>query len=86
MLLPRLREVIVTCLPITRDVILLGDTNDETAAAKELLKSRHVKYAEVNGSLREPSPHYQRPTLLVRGIAFQGFEQIKKAINTNRHI
>lgn len=67
------------------DVILLADSTDESVSVRNLLNSRHVKYAEV-GEIRGPSPSYKRPTLLVRGEVFQGLQEIKKAINTNQHL
>lgn len=69
-----------------REVILLTDESKETVAVRELLDERRVSYAEVNGSVGTPAPEYKRPTLLVRGTAFQGLRQIKAAINTNRHL
>jgi len=69
-----------------RDVILLSDDSTETAAVREILNERRVAYAEVNGSVGTPAPRYTRPTLLVRGTAFQGLREIKTAINTNRHL
>lgn len=70
------------------DLILLVDDGKESTDAKVVCAGRQVDCKEVHvSSLSGPiRPDYKIPTLLVRGKAYQGLQQIKDAVNGNRHL
>ncbi len=74
-----------------RDLILLVDDSKYSGLAKTLLKERRIKFSEVDvnkltGPL-ELRPQYKLyPVFLVRGEAYIGFKEVKRAVNSNSYL
>lgn len=63
-------------------MVLLADDGDDTQPARRLLEQRNVTYSEI---VSNDLGRYKKPTMLVRGWAFEGFEEIRRAICTNQY-
>jgi len=71
-----------------KDLILLVDDSQLSNLAKAFLDRKHVIYQEVNleDFIGPIFPRYSLPTFFVKGEAYHGLTEIKRAVNWNLYL
>jgi len=73
--------------PRLADVALIVDSSEESSLAKKYLDERQIQYALVKKTGKLDALLYKKlPTLIVYGKFYEGFDEIKRAVDIDEDL